>query len=224
MQFLEGLDLGGLLGGEVVGILGIGDHGEGVAAERGHGQPLLAVEIADGIVGPGVADGDGLGDGLAGDFHLVGSDDLGLGPGPLLVFAADREAAGVLDIEGWRLLPKVSRVTVASLRSLRLARPPAKGCHASGLKQVMGSHLPPCDEWPSTDSGLNTRHVLTIRLALFPSSRLRWHDRGSRAVARLRVVPPRVLLGYDGRYFCVPLLPLLAANDGGRMGRVNGRA
>ena len=35
---------------------------------------------------------------------------------------------------------------------------------------------------------------------------------------------PRLLFGHDCRYFCVPLPPFLAANDGGRMGRVNGRA
>ena len=71
--------------------LWLGQQLEIVAAEGRDRQAVGGEEVADRIVGPGVADGDGFGDALGADFELVFASDLGLGPGPFFVLAADDE-------------------------------------------------------------------------------------------------------------------------------------
>src|SRR5258707_9757224 len=78
----------------------LGGHaGPVVGPEGGHGEAFLAVEVADRVVGPGVADGDRVGDLVRPDLDLVLADDLRLGPDELAVAGRDGEAAWLLDIE-----------------------------------------------------------------------------------------------------------------------------
>src|SRR5688572_20682986 len=65
-----------------------------VGSEGSERQAFFAVDVADGVVGPGVADGGGVGDFIAGDLDRVIADELGVGPDELLVAAGDGEANG----------------------------------------------------------------------------------------------------------------------------------
>ena len=85
---------GGMRGNGNGGSARLGGHAwPVVGAERGGRQSFAAVEVADGVVGPGVTDGDGVGDLVRPDLDLVLADDLGVGPDELVVAAGDGEPA-----------------------------------------------------------------------------------------------------------------------------------
>src|SRR3954452_19094197 len=76
-----------------------GRPGPVVGPEGGHGEALPAIEVADRVVSPGVADGDRVGDLVRPDLDLVRADDLGFGLDELAVARGDREAARLVDVE-----------------------------------------------------------------------------------------------------------------------------
>src|SRR3954451_5029981 len=77
-----------------------GDAGPVVGPERGRGEPLAAIEVANRVVGPGVADGHRVGDLVRPDLDLVLADDPRLRPDELPVARRDGEAAQLGDVEG----------------------------------------------------------------------------------------------------------------------------
>src|SRR5947209_328501 len=70
-----------------------------VGAEGGDGEAVSTVEVADGVVGPRVSDGDGFGDVVGPDLDPVGGDDLRAGLVERLVRAGDREPARLGHVE-----------------------------------------------------------------------------------------------------------------------------
>src|SRR5438067_79158 len=82
-----------------------GHSGPVVGAEGGGRQALGAEEVADLVVGPGVADGHRLGDLVGPDLDLVAPGDPRLGPDELAVAAGDGEPARLIDVEGLETPP-----------------------------------------------------------------------------------------------------------------------
>src|SRR4051794_20516271 len=76
-----------------------GDAGPIVGPEGGQGEALLAVEVADRVVGPGVADGDRVGDLFRPDLDLVLAHDLRLGLVEPPVARRDGETSRIGDVE-----------------------------------------------------------------------------------------------------------------------------
>lgn len=66
--------------------------GEVVGAEGGDGKAVFGVEVADGIIGPGVTDSDGFGDSWVADGDLIRASEEGVCPDPFVVLATDGEA------------------------------------------------------------------------------------------------------------------------------------
>ena len=62
-----------------------------VGAEGGGGEAFFVVKVAVRVIGPAVADGDGLGDLIAPDTDAV-AFDVRVGPDPFFIFACNLEA------------------------------------------------------------------------------------------------------------------------------------
>ena len=69
-----------------------GHHGKAVCAEGCDGQAIRTVEIADGVVRPGITHGDWLRDFGVADGNFVVGDDRCCGPLPLAVFPTNGDA------------------------------------------------------------------------------------------------------------------------------------
>ena len=77
-----------------------GNHRPVVGPEWGGGQTIAPVQVANGIIGPSIADGYWLPDGIAPHFDGVFVDQLGISPNELAVFSGNCEPGDLRRIEG----------------------------------------------------------------------------------------------------------------------------